>query len=41
MAVRLSLALARCDEVGVSHIDTKQAQGMTTHGRKRMPIIDP
>ncbi|CDH49342.1 tetratricopeptide repeat protein partial [Lichtheimia corymbifera JMRC:FSU:9682] len=41
MAVRLSLALSRCDEVGVSHIDTKQTQGMTTHGRKRMPILDP
>lgn len=40
MAVRLSLALAKCDETGV-RIREEQVRGMTSHGRKRMPIKDP
>jgi hypothetical protein len=39
MAVRLSLALSKCDEVGVPHIDDKEAKGSSTNGRKRMPIL--
>ena len=40
MAVRLSLALARCDEIGVPTVEP-QAKGQTTNGRKRMPVTDP
>lgn len=40
MAVRLSLALSKCDEEGIPHIDDKEIKGGTsTNGRKRMPII--
>jgi hypothetical protein len=39
MAVRLSLALSKCDDVGVPHIDDKEAKGSSTNGRKRMPIL--
>ncbi|KAI9266682.1 hypothetical protein BDA99DRAFT_546610 [Phascolomyces articulosus] len=41
MAVRLSLALARCDEIGVPFVEPQQPKGQTTNGRKRMPITDP
>jgi hypothetical protein len=39
MAVRLSLALSKCDEVGVAVIKTKKQTGVSTNGRKRMPIV--
>ncbi|KAI9470939.1 MAG: hypothetical protein EXX96DRAFT_373245 [Benjaminiella poitrasii] len=39
MAVRLSLALGKCDEMGISQIDDDQIKGPTTNGRKRMPIL--
>lgn len=39
MAVRLSLALSKCDELGVTHIEEKETKGLTTNGRKRMPIL--
>ncbi|KAI8146065.1 hypothetical protein BJV82DRAFT_643356 [Fennellomyces sp. T-0311] len=41
MAVRLSLALSKCDEIGVPHIEPDLKKGHTTNGRKRMPITDP
>ncbi|KAI9320707.1 hypothetical protein BX666DRAFT_1225637 [Dichotomocladium elegans] len=40
MAVRLSLALSKCDEIGVSQTDAKDKKGLTTNGRKRMPIVE-
>ncbi|KAI9253060.1 hypothetical protein EDC94DRAFT_620056 [Helicostylum pulchrum] len=40
MAVRLSLALSKCDEIGVTHIDDKDIKGASTNGRKRMPILN-
>lgn len=40
MAVRLSLALSKCDEIGITHIDDKEIKGASTHGRKRMPILN-
>ncbi|KAI8056420.1 hypothetical protein BDF21DRAFT_441012 [Thamnidium elegans] len=40
MAVRLSLALSKCDEIGVTHIDDKDIKGNSTNGRKRMPILN-
>lgn len=40
MAVRLSLALSKCDEIGIPHIDDKEIKGTSTHGRKRMPILN-
>jgi hypothetical protein len=39
MAVRLSLAISKCDEVGVPPIDDKEIKGSTTNGRKRMPLL--
>lgn len=40
MAVRLSLALGKCDEVGVPHIKEKEIKSTTTtNGRKRMPVL--
>ncbi|KAI8890300.1 hypothetical protein K501DRAFT_237334 [Backusella circina FSU 941] len=39
MAVRLSIALTRCDEVGVTSTGDKNIKGPTTNGRKRMPIM--
>ncbi|KAL0144179.1 tetratricopeptide repeat protein 39B-like protein [Mucor lusitanicus] len=39
MAVRLSLSLSKCDEIGVPHIDSKEIKGSSTNGRKRMPIL--
>lgn len=39
MSVRLSLALSKCDEYGVNLIKTKKEKGMSTNGRKRMPIV--
>jgi hypothetical protein len=39
MAVRLSLALGKCDEMGVTHIKEKEIKGNTTNGRKRMPVL--
>ncbi|CEP15900.1 hypothetical protein [Parasitella parasitica] len=39
MAVRLSLSLSKCDEIGVTHIDSKEIKGSSTNGRKRMPIL--
>jgi hypothetical protein len=39
MAVRLSLALSKCDEIGISVIDSKKQKGLSTNGRKRMAII--
>lgn len=38
MAVRLSLALSKCDEVGVPHIKEKEKSAATS-GRKRMPVL--
>ena len=40
MAVRLSLALSKCDENGIHHIDEKEVKGTSTNGRKRMPILN-
>ncbi|KAI8876024.1 hypothetical protein K501DRAFT_285739 [Backusella circina FSU 941] len=40
MAVRLSLALSKCDEVGINHINEKDIKGPSTNGRKRMPIVN-
>lgn len=40
MAVRLSLALSKCDDVGVTHIDDKELKGESTNSRKRMPILN-
>ncbi|KAI8644238.1 hypothetical protein BD408DRAFT_340893 [Parasitella parasitica] len=40
MAVRLSLSLSKCDEIGVPHIDSKEVKGSSTNGRKRMPILN-
>jgi tetratricopeptide (TPR) repeat protein len=40
MAVRLSLALSKCDEIGITVIDSKKQKGLSTNGRKRMAIID-
>ena len=39
MAVRLSLALCKCDEVGAPMIKRKKPTGLSTNGRKRMPIV--
>ncbi|KAG1152941.1 hypothetical protein G6F37_000654 [Rhizopus arrhizus] len=39
MAVRLSLALSKCDDIGVTHIDDKELKGESTNSRKRMPIL--
>lgn len=39
MAVRLSLALSKCDEAGVTVIKPKKQTGVSTNGRKRMPIV--
>lgn len=39
MAVRLSLALSKCDEVGVTVIQPKKQNGISSNGRKRMPIV--
>lgn len=38
MAVRLSLALSKCDEAGVILTKPKKQTGVSTNGRKRMPI---
>ncbi|KAI8641035.1 hypothetical protein BD408DRAFT_346769 [Parasitella parasitica] len=38
MAVRLSLALSKCDEIGVTISKPKKETGISTNGRKRMPI---
>ncbi|KAI7871637.1 hypothetical protein BDF14DRAFT_1763109 [Spinellus fusiger] len=38
MAVRLSLALGYCDDNGIEQVDTKAKKGLTSNGRKRMPI---
>lgn len=40
MAVRLSLALSKCDDNGVTHVDENASKGATTNGRKRMPILN-
>ncbi|KAI7903462.1 uncharacterized protein BX663DRAFT_506584 [Cokeromyces recurvatus] len=40
MAVRLSLALGKCDEMGVPHIEEEDMKGSMTIGRKRMPILN-
>jgi hypothetical protein len=40
MAVRLSLALSKCDEVGINHLADKEIKGPSTNGRKRMPIVN-
>ncbi|RCI00212.1 hypothetical protein CU098_000269, partial [Rhizopus stolonifer] len=39
MAVRLSLALSKCDEMGIPPIDEKELKGSSTNSRKRMPLI--
>ncbi|KAL9550907.1 hypothetical protein PS6_005273 [Mucor atramentarius] len=39
MAVRLSLALLKCDEIGVTVSKPKKQKGISTNGRKRMPIV--
>lgn len=39
MAVRLSIALSRCDEFGVTSTSDQDIKGPTTNGRKRMPIM--
>lgn len=39
MAVRLSLALSKCDEVGATIIQPKKQKGFSSNGRKRMPIV--
>jgi hypothetical protein len=39
MAVRLSLALSKCDEVGVPHIKEKEIKSTAANGRKRMPVL--
>jgi hypothetical protein len=39
MAVRLSLALSKCDEMGITHIDDKELKGTSTNSRKRMPVL--
>ncbi|GAN07432.1 tetratricopeptide repeat protein 39B-like [Mucor ambiguus] len=39
MAVRLSLSLSKCDDIGVPHIGSKEIKGSSTNGRKRMPIL--
>ncbi|GAA5795759.1 hypothetical protein HPULCUR_001121 [Helicostylum pulchrum] len=41
MAVRLSLALSKCDEVGVTVIQSKKQKGVSSNGRKRMPVAVP
>lgn len=38
MAVRLSLALSKCDEKGATVIKSKKEKGLSSNGRKRMPI---
>ncbi|KAI8391132.1 uncharacterized protein BYT42DRAFT_555731 [Radiomyces spectabilis] len=39
LIIRLNLALNRCDELGVRHVKHKKFEGITTNGRKRMPIV--
>ncbi|KAI8993499.1 hypothetical protein BDB01DRAFT_776482 [Pilobolus umbonatus] len=39
MAVRLSLAISKCDDLGITLIDENEKKGTTTNGRKRMPIL--
>jgi hypothetical protein len=39
MAVRLSLALSKCDEVGATIVKPKTQKGISTNGRKRMPVV--
>ncbi|OBZ91293.1 Tetratricopeptide repeat protein 39C [Choanephora cucurbitarum] len=39
MAVRLSLALSKCDEMGIPPVDEKELKGSSTNSRKRMPLI--
>lgn len=39
MAVRLSLALSKCDEIGVTISESKKPKGISTNGKKRMPIV--
>ncbi|KAI8990834.1 hypothetical protein BDF20DRAFT_5040 [Mycotypha africana] len=39
LAVRLSLALSKCDEVGITQAKMHETEGSTTNGRKRMPLL--
>jgi hypothetical protein len=39
MAVRLSLALSKCDEVGATIIKPKKQNGISSNGQKRMPVV--
>lgn len=39
MAVRLSLALSKCNEVGATIIKPEKQKGLSTNGRKRMPVV--
>lgn len=39
MAIRLSLALMRCDELDVEYVESRETKGLSTQIRKRMPIV--
>ncbi|KAI8090899.1 uncharacterized protein B0P05DRAFT_527859 [Gilbertella persicaria] len=38
MAIRLSLALSKCDQVGATVLKQKKESGISTQGKKRMPV---
>jgi hypothetical protein len=40
MMLRLSLALRKCDEIGIQAAKPKEKEvGLTSNGRRRMPIV--
>lgn len=41
MAIRLSLALMRCDELDTTdeYVESRETKGLSTQIRKRMPIV--